>query len=278
MNPTSTLTHRSGSALRRTVADHPVASYLVTSFAVTWAILFPITLSGRPAELGLPAVVLLAQLLPAVLITAAEGGRTAVHRLLARTFRWRVNPGWYALAAFGLPLVILLGAMAFRGLEPARIVLADPSLISGYLLALSIFPLINLWEETGWMFVQHRLAQQRGPLVAATITGPLFGLLHLPLYVHQPTLLGVALVALAVMAIAIPHRIVIWWLYQRTGQSVLLVALFHAAYNASNSTTLLEKAVPGVAPYVLTAIATTGLAALIIALRNGRSGVAKTAA
>ena len=262
MTTTDSLT---GTSLRRAIAGHPVASYLVSSFAITWAILFPITLSGQPAELGLPAVVLVAMLLPAVLVTGAEGGRTAVRALLARTFRWRVRPGWYALAAFGLPLAVLLGATAFRGTEPWQVVAANPSLITAYLLALAIFPVINLWEETGWMFVQHRLAERHGPLPAAAVTGLLFGLFHLPLYVAQPTPAMVALVTVGLMALAVPFRIVIWWLYRRTGQSVVLVALFHASFNASNADDgLVAVAVPGVMPYVLTGIALTGAAALVV--------------
>jgi membrane protease YdiL (CAAX protease family) len=68
-----------------------------------------------------------------------------------------------------------------------RSVVSDPSVVLGYLAALTILPVVNLWEEAAWMgVVQARLGALHGPLVGAVLTGPLFALLHLPLQLGFP--------------------------------------------------------------------------------------------
>src|SRR3712207_8287691 len=45
----------------------------------------------------------------------------------------------------------------------------------------------NLWEEAAWTgFVQARLQHRHGPLRAAVLTGPLFALQHIALFVGTP--------------------------------------------------------------------------------------------
>jgi len=260
------------SRLRELVASHPVATYLVASFLIGWAILIPVLATGLPAEAGLAAVVLLAQLAPAVLVTAADRGRPGVRDLFARVFRWRVHPAWYATAVLALPVSTLAVATLARGTGPVQSVLRHPALVGAYLAALLITPVINLWEETGWMgLVQGRLAERHGPLAAAALTAPLFGLIHLPLVVAQQSSLAAALaVDGLIMAFAVPFRIILGWLYRRTGSSLLLVALFHAAYNATNATGLLAGSLPGVEPSLITAAVTTAWAGILVWRTRGR--------
>jgi hypothetical protein len=78
--------------LRAVVARHPVPAMLVMMFAVSWAILIPPALAGIDlVPVFLLIAVLFGQLLPAVLVTAAVGGRPAVRELFSRVFRWRVS-------------------------------------------------------------------------------------------------------------------------------------------------------------------------------------------
>ena len=85
--------------------------------------------------------------------------------LLSRTFRWRVNPFWYLLAAFSLPVGVVAGAVVVRGPEVFDDIAAHPTMITSFLTGFAVVPLINLGEETGWMgFVQTRLENQLGAL------------------------------------------------------------------------------------------------------------------
>lgn len=151
----------------------------------------------------------------------------------------------------------------------------DPAVILAYVGQLAILPLINLWQETAWMgTIQARLAAARGPLLAAAITGPLFALVHLPLRLGQPAdalvwgLLGAAV-------FAIPLRIVMGWLYHRTGASILLVAALHTTFNAVNNNNLLTAAAPGNAVLAMTGfIVIAAWALVLLVATRGRLGAA----
>jgi uncharacterized protein len=259
--------------LRSVVARHPVAAMLIMMFLISWAILLPPALAGLPVEVFVLAAVLLGQLLPAVLVTAAVGGRPAVRDLFARIFRWRVHVVWYLVALFAIPVVALLISAAVYGTGALHALVTDSSVIMAYLFSLSILPLVNLWEEAAWMgVVQARLAISRGPLLAAVITGPLFGLVHLPLRIDQP--LGQLVPGLlGAMALAIALRVIIGWLYNVTGGSILIAAIVHVTFNATNNGNLLTAADPGNDAVQNIPWLTIGiLGLLIVVLTRGRLG------
>jgi hypothetical protein len=120
---------------------------LIALFGIGYAVLIPAALAGLPLEPFLLVVVLFGQLLPAVLVTAAEGGRPAVGELFSRVFRWRVALRWYLIALLLIP-VTCLAVTTFFGTGAWKALFTDPSVILGYLNALTILPLVNLWEET----------------------------------------------------------------------------------------------------------------------------------
>jgi membrane protease YdiL (CAAX protease family) len=231
--------------IRSVVVRHPVASMLIAMFTISYALLIPPALAGLPLEPFLLGVIFLGQLLPAVLVTAAIGGRPGVRELFRRVFRWRVRPVWYLVALFAIPVAALLVSAVVFGPGALRALVTNPAVILAYLNQLSILPLVNMWEETAWMgVVQARLATSRGPLLAAVITGPLFGLVHLPLQLGKP--FGELLISMALlMTFAIGLRILIGWLYNVTGGSILLGAIAHVTFNATNNNNLLTAASPG---------------------------------
>jgi hypothetical protein len=50
-----------------------------------------------------------------VLVVAASDGREGVRDLARRSLRWRVGVRWYLLAVLGLPVVVLVAAVALFG-------------------------------------------------------------------------------------------------------------------------------------------------------------------
>ena len=114
---------RLAAPLRRRVARHPTASYLVLAFACAWGVMAPLLLSQRglgalpldPPAGAVAGVNALASyvglLLPAILVAAAADGRAGVRALLRHCFRWRAGRRWYLLALLGLPAAVLVAAL-----------------------------------------------------------------------------------------------------------------------------------------------------------------------
>ena len=167
--------------------------------------------------------------------------------LLRRMLRWRVGVHWYLLALFGLLVVTLLVAIPFLGVLPLEALAQNWSLLFTVFLQGILIPLVlvNLWEETAWTgFMQHTLQERHGPLLASVIAAPFFALIHMPaLFIvgwmaEERTPLSqfpAVLLQVGVIAVfAVFIRVVIMWLYNCAGRSVLIVALFHSAFNMTN--------------------------------------------
>ena len=269
-------------SLRQLIASHPVAVMLLLMFAIGWAFLIPAALAGVPLiPFPLLGAIFLAQLGPAVLVTWAGGGWTEVRHLFGRIFRWRIHPAWYLLALLGIPIMSLLWTAVVFGGGAVHALFTNRSVIEDYLSTLTILPIVSLWEETAWMgIVQARLATYRGPLLAAVIAGPLFGLLHMPLLIGQPV--GNFLFTMAaLMVFGIPFRIVLGWIYNMTGGSILIVALVHVTFDATNNGQLLAGASPGL--FVVQPgggavhLVVLAWAVAVLILTRGRLGVRDTA-
>jgi len=222
---------------RRLLARHPVTAFLLTAYAVGWAVQLAAVKLGLPPRYASSVSVLLGLALPALLVTAATGGAPAVRDLVRRCLSWRVSLRWYALALFGVLVGTLLAAAPFLGGAPLT-TLAEkwPLLFTMFLPEVLIaLVLIQFWEEAAWTgFLQHTLQRRHGPLLAAVMVAPAFALSHLMFDLLESDTTASALIKLAVQAvIAVLLRVVIAWLYNGAGQSVLIAGIFHAAFNSA---------------------------------------------
>jgi uncharacterized protein len=283
------------SSLRRMVVRRPVLAFLVVAFGLAWTSILPLLLSqsgpfgvlpfALPFQPFAAIMSILGLALPAFLVTAAKDGKEGVRDLLRRGFRWRVGVHWYLIALLGLLAATLLGAIPFLGVAPLEALARNWSLLftvfsPGVLIP---FVLVNLWEDLGWTgFMQHTLQERHGPLLASVAVAPLFALIHLPGFFaagfinEEPTPLSQfpsVLLTVGFMAMfAIFLRIVIMWLYNGTGRSVLIVALFHSAYNMTNGQKLtpdlllLPQGMASLIPVAAVAV----LAVVVVVFTRGR--------
>ena len=146
---------------------------------------------------------------------------------------------------FGLPMGVLLSAIVLHGAAPLGALARNWGLLFTVFLPGVVVPFLhtNLWEELGWTgFLQSTLQDRRGPLLASLIVVPFFALFHLPARFvagwivddHTPlaqvpsVALGYFVVA-AVVAVLL--RVFIMWIYNGSGRSVIVVGLFHSAFN-----------------------------------------------
>ena len=279
------------SPLKRLVVRHPLAAFLVMLYAIAWTVFLPVVLQARgllalPVDLSegfaFDAVTSLASILgvalPAFLVTAAtRSGKAGVRDLLSRCLRWRVGIVWYLAALFGLLAVMVLVGSVLSDPAPLEVLTERWSLIFTLFLPEVLFPFlfIQIFEEAGWTgFMQHTLQERRGPLVASILVAPAFVLQHLPILLMDA---GVGLTSLiivgALVIVAVFFRVVVMWLYNGSGRSVLVVALFHSAYNSAWGTgdqKFTGELIPGPAATLIPIGVVAVVAVVVAAFTKGR--------
>jgi uncharacterized protein len=181
--------------------------------------------------------------LAAFLVTAALAGRAGVADLGRRSVRWRVPVRWYLIALFTVPVAATLISLAIYGPRA----LASPSggwpralaeVAALFVLQLVLF---QLAEEIGFTgFLQHHWQDRYHPMKLTLYVALLWAVWHLPDHfaeegwgleqlISAPIVLAVEFVSLFFA------RALFVWFYNRTGFSVLLVAIFHASFDAAIS-------------------------------------------
>lgn len=228
----------------RLLRAHPLISFFVLAYAVTWALWVPLVANGIPAFSATRHVPSLAAL-PGVAIgvtgtaffmTALTQGRAGVRRLLQRLTCWDVGVRWYLVALLLIPLIELLFTAAVTGPEVFRAL--TPSALALYPAAFGAHFIFGpLFEETGWRgFALPRMQQRFGPLRGSLLLGLLWAGWHFFLYAPG-WFAGGATDGLADAAVFITFTttisVVFTWLSNNTRASLLLVMLLHGSINGT---------------------------------------------
>jgi uncharacterized protein len=223
----------------------PLASFVVLAYAISWGWTFPFAAAGDVVEKGvgwptnLPA--LFGPALAAFAVTAVVWGRAGVRDLLARMARWRMPLRWWAATLSPLAfLAVALAVAAAIGKLPRG---SDFGRYSG-LPAIGVVPaavivvLITFGEETGWRGFALPLLQRRyGALAAALLITPIWAVWHLPYFFTVATFRGFAPVGYVGFVFGLAcGSIVLTWLYNGTGGSILACAVWHGLYNLETGT------------------------------------------
>jgi uncharacterized protein len=232
--------------VRAFVARHPVATYFVLTFVISWG---GFLLAAGPGgfantdwqtDARFPFAVLAMLSGPAVagiLLTVLLDGRAGLREILSRLLRWRVGAHWYAVAL--LPAPLLAAAVLFAlSLSSPIFTTHDKGavLLSGIAAGFSV-----VLEELGWTgFAVPRLRRRYGVVTTGLIVGVLWGAWHFlqGLYISDtyagtlPLALFVALNSFGAIAQLTAYRVLLVWVYDRTG-SLFIVTLMHASLTAS---------------------------------------------
>ena len=110
--------------------------------------------------------------------------------------------------------------------------------------------------------------------MASILVAPAFVLQHLPILLMDA---GIGLASLivvgALVMVAVFFRVVIMWLYNGSGRSVLVVALFHSAYNSAWGTgdqKFTGEMIPGPAATLIPIGVVAVVAVVVAAFTKGR--------
>jgi uncharacterized protein len=202
----------------------------------------------------------------AALLTARiVDGRAGLRHLLAGLRRWRVGR-WYLTLV--LPLAVAPAAvLATVAAGPAVLELAGsghwvllPAMLAGGVL-------FGGFEEVGWRgYLLPRLQPSMGSVAASVVIGLVWALWHAPLFLLQTTAqASFDPVAFTLHAVAL--SLVLTWLYDGSGGSVLLAVLFHGAVNGAY-----EAVIGGIAPEAIDGFLAPAAAAFLLVTVVARLG------
>lgn len=212
--------------------------------------------------------------LAALVLTPLTDGWSGLKTLLSRLGRWRVGGRWYGVA-FGLPLLVVTAGVVMATVNGAPAPTAAQLAEWPNLFVIFIFVTIfsgPLGEDPGWRgYALERLQRKYRPLVATLILNVLGLLWHAPLFFVENITWPVVVTILA-------GWLVMNWLYNCTGGSVLLVVLMHGALNAlSNFTGQMYTGDHLLQLNVWEALGWAALALAIIVATRGRLGLKQNA-
>ncbi|WP_460863018.1 lysostaphin resistance A-like protein [Nocardiopsis coralliicola] len=217
---------RGGEWPRRVCRSHPVAAFLVLTFALSW----PFMAAFRDSALAVP-VVGVPPSAAAFIAAALARGRAGVRSLAARVLLARVGLRWWVLALFAMGAAVWAAAYgATAALYPGSLTAPPAGMLLGAPLNFAaIFVLAGLGEEFGWRgLAQERLQRRWGALPAALAVGATWFGWHLPLNVGEPDWVPLQT---AFFFGVVADAVILAWLFNRSGGSVLLVTAMHAASN-----------------------------------------------
>ena len=239
------------------VARHPVVAFMVIGLGAAFAVsVIPAIVDAQilPFDLPLHGLVggVLGVGLGAFLVTYALAGRAGVADLARRSVRWRVSLRWYLIALLTVPVGATLISLVIYGADavaapPGGWPRALAEVAAVFLLQLVLF---QLAEEIGFTgFLQHHWQDRYHPMKLTAYVALLWALWHVPDHfaeegwgleqlIAAPVVFAVEFVSLFFA------RALFVWLYNRTGYSVLLVAIFHASFDATFNQ-LSDDVIPG---------------------------------
>jgi uncharacterized protein len=239
------------------IKRHPLLSYFALTFAITWG-LFVLAVGGPggiPATkeefttlpLGAILAVLVGPSVSGIVLTGLVYGREGFRDLLTRMRRWRVGARWYAVALLTAPLVSTAVLIPLSLISPVFLpgIFASEAKVSFVLMGIVVGLIVGIFEELGWtgFAVPTLLKLRYGVLSTGLIVGVLWGAWHLlgnDIWASVATSGGLppALFAVGVGLVLLvgqlpAYRVLMVWVYERSGGSLLLAILMHASYSAS---------------------------------------------
>src|SRR5215217_2161364 len=239
------------------VKRHPIIAFFVLAYALAWIIESPLVfLTDSVSDTQGLVIVILASNVPsavAIVLTAIILGRGALRKLLGHLLIWRVNPLWYVGVVLG-PVALVAGMVGLNTLlgGPA-LSLGMPLVSVAIFFAFSIFPGSALGEEIGWRgYVLPRMQTRMSALSASLLLAPFWALWHLPLFLAgwlQGTQSPAFYPAFIVSAFA--FSVILTWVYNSSGGSLLMVVLLHATMNLPQTLAIDELGSRATVPVLL---------------------------
>ena len=209
----------------------------LTFFVLTFTLSIPFWIAGVLTKFQLlPAIPvsalgLVCMVGAASILVYRKNGLAGVQTLLGRSFDFkRISAKiWYLPTILLMPCVMVLSYVVMRLMGVA---LPAPQFsFTTTLILCVVFFIAGLGEELGWSgYAIDPLQYRFGALGGALLLGVIWAVWHLiPLLSAGRTPVWIAWWSLSTVA----YRVIITWLYNNTGGSVFIAAIFHATINVT---------------------------------------------
>ena len=238
-----------GGAVARVRPPLPVSAlvtYVVLAFLFSWSWWVPMALRGQVARTGvgwpthLPG--LMGPAFAAVVVTLGWHGTAGLLDLGRRAVRWRGVGRWWwsvpavlALGAVGLAVAAATGTPVDLGglAEYSGAPVVSVVVLLGYVL------LVNGYgEELGWRgLLADGLVDRVGEVRAALLVTVVWAAWHLPLFWVVASFRSMGWATIGWVLGLLAGSVVLTRLYVGSGRSILLVAVWHTAFNLTSATT-----------------------------------------
>lgn len=223
--------------------------YVVLAYAFSWVWWVPMVVAGQVSRAGqgwpTHLVGLAGPALAAIVVTGWAEGRPGLGDLWRRATLWRVHRRWWVLVV----VTAGLSGIAFLvgWISGDLVALHNLALYSGapsgeglaLLLVLAYVLVVNgFGEELGWRgFLAHHLLPRYGRFRTASIVWLVWAGWHVPLFFVVENFRAFGPAGLVGWLVGLWFgSYFLTWLYESTGGSVLVVAMWHTAYNVSTAT------------------------------------------
>jgi uncharacterized protein len=256
-----------------------LAVFFALAYALSWSWVIPLAAAHQIVRRGegwathYPA--LFGPAIAAVVVTAWTMGRPGVRDLLARMVRWRVPLRWWLVAVspavfLGLALIAMIVAgKALPGVAEFGQFSGIPAI--GLVSVLLLIFVGAVGEETGWRgYALPQLQRRFSPLTSSVTLAVLWLGWHVPQFFVIATYRDFAPVQYIGFSLGLfCGAVVLTWLYNRSGGSILLVAIWHGLFNVVSGT---QAATGTLAAVVSTLIMIQAVVLIVLELRARRRG------
>lgn len=251
---------------------HAIVVYFVLAITFSWSVYIPLVFqrqgwTNTNLPYSLHYLASFGPMLAAILMTAIGSGKAGLSELWSRIIRWRV-PWPYAAFAILSPIVLFsIAAVIIRVLQGAW---PDMRLLgqANYMpyLGWAVLPLwlitFGFGEEIGWRgFALPRMQKTMSVSKATFLLGLMWALWHVPSFFYHETYVSMRWFIFPGFIFGVLCGAVIFtWLYNGSGGSVLMVAIWHALFDLLTA----SKAGQDIIPILTSA----GVIALALFLAN----------
>lgn len=239
------------------IKRHPLPVYGIITFAVSWPIYFSLVAvkhgwTDAPIPYWIHYLAAFGPTVGALIVTASTAGGQGLRELWSRIIKWRVRWGYAVFAVFS-PIAFFLFADLVARLVKGEWL--DLHLLgqANYLpyLGWGVLPLwlitFGFGEEIGWRgFVLPRLQKSMSVQRATLFLALLWVLWHTPAFFYLDTFesLGGLIIIPGFIVGVLFGAVLLTWLYNGTGGSIFMVAVWHALFDLVTASEAGQDIVP----------------------------------